>query len=91
MEQIRAGQQDYEYFYMLDAHLKAYNQQHNTSYSVVSLIKKMCVNLYVGTMTLETASHRELEDNRIKILEILESFENGDAAAAVSKINAILN
>lgn len=87
LEQIRAGQQDYEYFYMLDGYLK----ENDIDCTAAEIIAEMGKTLYTGTTTLETASYAEFEENRIKILDILQDFVNGNKSAAESKIDAVLN
>lgn len=87
LEQIRAGQQDYEYFYMLDGYL----QQYGMDCTAADILAAMSKNLYRATTTLDTASYTEFEENRIEILEILQDFVNGDKDAAQSRIDAVLN
>ncbi len=85
LEQIRAGQQDYEYLYMLDAYLEA-NGIEMTAQEIVNKIGK---NFYDGAYTLENASETLFEEYRIRILDILQDFANNDVESAKAKINEI--
>ncbi len=85
LEQIRAGQQDYEYFYMLDTYLA----ETDCEYTAADIIAEMGKTLYNGTTTLETASYTEFEENRIWMLDVLQDFADGNETAALEKINAL--
>lgn len=87
LEQIFHGQQDYEYFYMLDGYLKT-NEIETTA---AEIITPLLVNLCDHALTLETAEGADLEAGRIKVLDLLQDFANGDVAAAQAKINAIIS
>ena len=87
LEQLFHGQQDYEYFYMLDAYLTA----NEIETSAAELIEKWLVNLRDGAYTLETATGADLERSRIQVLDLLQDFADGDITAAQTKINEIMN
>ncbi len=86
LEQLRAGQQDYEYLYMLDAYMLA----NSASVTATELVAKIGENFYDGAYTLVTASEAKLEDYRISILDILQDYADGKASDAQTKINAIM-
>ena len=87
LEQVRLGQQDYEYFYMLDVYLR----EANSDYKAATIIAEMGKTLYNGATTSETASYAEFENNRLWMLDVLQDFANNDASAALTKIAALLD
>ncbi len=86
LEQLRAGQQDYEYLYMLDAYMLA----NNASVTAQELVAKIGENFYDGAYTLVMASEAELEGFRIAVLNILQDYADGKVSDAEAKINAIM-
>ena len=86
-EQLFHGQQDYEYFYMLDAYLTANEIETSSS----ELIAKLLIGLRDGAYTLETAQGADLERSRMKVLDLLQDFANDDVDSAKQKINNILD
>ena len=88
LEQIFHGQQDYEYFYMLDAYLTEYEIQAEAA----DLIEKLLVGIFEdGAYTVETAQGIDLETGRIQILSLLQDFATGNVNSAQTTINKILN
>lgn len=87
LEQLRAGQQDYEYLYMLNQYMVA----NNLDVTSQELVAKIGENFYYGgAYTKLDCSEIEFEEYRIKILDILDLFANGDKEVAISKINLIM-
>jgi hypothetical protein len=88
MEQLFHGQQDYEYFYMLERYIK----ENGVEVSVSELINKLMSNIFYDEIYVRvTASGKDLEGPRVQVLEILESFALGRTEEAKTKINAIMN
>lgn len=87
LEQIFHGQQDYEYFYMLDGYLKA-NEIQTTAEEIIN---PLLVNLLNNALAIETATGSDLEEGRIKVLDLLQDFANGNVESAKAKINAIIS
>ncbi|MDR1093099.1 MAG: DUF4091 domain-containing protein [Clostridiales bacterium] len=93
LENLRLGQQDYEYFWMLNEYLSAAGGG-ETARDVVSGIGK---NLYSGTTVLDTEAiysgeykgHGVLEESRIKLLDILQEFAKGEQDKARQLISAM--
>lgn len=87
LQQLFAGQQDYEYFYMLDNYLTA----NEITTKAADLIYKLNYGvIYDDSYTLETADPYVLEENRVKILDILDSFAKSNVTEAKNLINEIL-
>ena len=87
MEQLRAGQQDYEYFYMLQEYLTA-NDMPITAREIIADIGG---NFYENAYFDVDISEKDFEEYRIKLLDILQDFANDDSTAASEKINKIIN
>ena len=88
LQQLFAGQQDYEYFYMLDGYLKA----NNIEKTAAEIIYKLNHNkIYDASYTLETADPYVLEANRIKILNILNAFAKNNVTEAKNLVNSIFS
>lgn len=87
LEQLFHGQQDYEYFYMLDAYLALSGIETTAS----ELIAKWLVGLRDGAYTLETATGADLERSRRQVLDLLQDLADGNVASAQAKINEIMN
>ena len=85
-EQMFHGQQDYEYFYLLDGYLVANGINVKASDIIVPLL----TNLRDGGYTKETATGADLEISRVKVLDLLQDFANGNVDSAKAKINQIL-
>ena len=106
LEQIRDGQEDYEYFYMLTDYIAetdlvdTYRTENgiDTSVSDVKVAKKivgdiitvMQEGIYEGTFIVEDPDNGLFESNRITILEILELFAKDNPTAALQRISTIL-
>ena len=87
LEQLRAGQQDYEYFYMLQEYLTA-NDMPITAREIIADIGG---NFYENAYFDVDISEKDFEEYRIKLLDILQDFANDDSTAASEKINKIIN
>ncbi len=88
LEQLRAGQQDYEYLYMLNEYL----EKNNIEVTAQEIVAKIGANFYYdGAYTKEDCSETDFENYRIQILDILDCFAKGSKQNALSKINSILN
>ena len=86
LEQIFHGQQDYEYFYLLEEYLKTYEIETK----IEDIINPLLVNLIDNVSALETATGADLENGRVKVLNLLQDFATGNVDAAKAKINAII-
>lgn len=86
LEQIRGGQQDYEYFYMLQEYLSA-NEKEITARDIVAEIGS---NFYTNAYFDEDISETEFENYRISILDILQDFADDKVDDAMAKINKIM-
>lgn len=87
LEQLRLGQQDYEYFWLLDQALTA----NASSVTAREFISKLGEGLYTGTTVKAEASERDFETCRIKVLEVLEMFANDNAEGALQIVNTTVN
>lgn len=88
LQQLFAGQQDYEYFYMLDTYLT----ENNVDKTAADIIYKLNYGIiYDASYTLEDADPYVLEANRIKILNILEAFSKNNVSEAKNLIYEIFN
>lgn len=87
LEQLRAGQQDYEYIYMLNEYMVANNLEISAQDVVAKIGEKF---YYGGAYTCEDCSEVEFEQCRIKILDILDAFAKGNNEVAISEINSIM-
>lgn len=88
LQQLFAGQQDFEYFYMLDEYLQANNIEKTSSDIIYKLNHGI---IYDASYTLEDAEPSVLEENRIKILNILNAFSNNNVDEAKNLIDEIFN
>ncbi len=87
LEQLRGGQQDYEYFYMLNEYMEA----NNLEVSARELVGKIGENFYYGgAYTKVDCSEIEFEGYRIKLLDVLDAFAKGDNEKAIANINEIM-
>ena len=87
MEQLFHGQQDYEYFYMLEGYMKA-NKIETT---VSQLINKLTSKIFYEEIFVRVdAKGSDLEASRIQILDLLQLFADGKVEEAKTKINAIM-
>ncbi len=87
MEQLFAGQQDYEYLYMLDGYLQA-NGMTTTARQIVGKLNEKF--FYGYAYIYVDASEKAFEESRIALLDILQDFANGDKEAAQNKIDKIM-
>lgn len=86
LEQLRAGQQDYEYFYMLQEYLTE-NEMETTAQEIVA---KIGANFYTNAYFNANISETQFEEYRISILDILQDFADDKASDATAKINKIM-
>ena len=86
LEQIFHGQQDYEYFYLLEEYLKTYEIETK----IEDIINPLLGNSIDNVSALETATGADLENGRVQVLNLLQDFATGNVDAAKAKINAII-
>lgn len=87
MEQIRLGQQDYELFWMLDNYLT----EAGAEVTAQEVISKLGKGMYYGTTIKDAVTAWDLENNRIKLLDILAAFGAGKTQDALALVNAIVS
>ena len=88
LEQIRAGQQDYEYIYMLNEYLVA----NDIDVTAKEIVAKIGEDFYGADYRFyEDPSEKLFEEYRIQVLDILQDFADGNVDDAKTKINQILN
>jgi hypothetical protein len=88
LEQLRLGQQDYEYIYMLNEYLI----ENNIDITAKEIVAKIGHNFYGNDYRFyEDPSEKLFDEYRIQILDILQDFADGNVADAKTKINQILN
>ena len=70
LENIMAGNEDYEYLYMINEKVQAYNAAHNTSYETNTLLQKYYSRLYTNMISnLDTV---EFDAVRLELLSLVE-------------------
>lgn len=71
-ESIQAGNEEYEYLYMIDNYVKQYNETHSSPLNTQSLLKNVYSLIYKNVQP--TCDHEDFEYARESILEVLEAF-----------------
>ncbi len=84
LESIREGTEDYEYFWMMEQAITAYNENNGTSYDPKALMAPLYAGLYDGMIPVR-GEDEAFAQRRIEILKLLEQFGK-DPAAAISQL-----
>ena len=84
MENIFQAQEDYEDLFMLKNFVAEYNEENGTDYDTNAIVGNMIKDMHNGTYITESATPQQLEDCRIRILNILDKFVKGDSAGAIN-------
>ena len=90
LENIFQGQEDYEYLYLLNGYIENYNLLNGTKYSTQELVASLIKDLHSGSYLKEKATAKHLEECRIKILDLLELFANGQTSSAIFNIDKLI-
>lgn len=78
LESIREGNEDYEYFYMIDQQVQAYNAEHQTEHDSRELLQFVFEGLYNGMMPARDPN--AFHEKRLELLQVLEDiFRDRDA------------
>lgn len=81
LESIREGNEDYEYFWMIDEKVKAYNAAHATSLSTLALLKSYFEGLFTDMKPINAPEL--FASKRSALLDLLEAIEkDSDSAIA---------
>ena len=91
LENIFQAQEDYEYLYMLKNFVSEYNEENNTDYDTNAIVGTMIADMHDGTYITEEATPQQLEDCRIRILNILDKFVKGDSQGAINLLRQELS
>ena len=87
LESIREGLEDYEYFWMIEQTICAYNAANGTDYDPQALMKPLYADLYSGMMI--TRYEPELFcSRRVRVLDTLELIL-ADPAAGIAALEAM--
>lgn len=87
LESIREGMEDFEYFWMIEQAILAYNAENGTDYDAQALMKPLYADLYSGMML--TRYEPELFcSRRVRVLETLELIL-ADTLAGIEKLQAM--
>ena len=84
LESIREGAEDYEYFWMIEQAIIAYNEANGTNHDPKALMAPLYEGLYDGMIPVRENSELFLE-RRLQVLSVLEQF-TGDPAAAIETL-----
>ncbi len=87
LESIRESNEDYEYFWMLEQGITAYNAENGTSYDPETLMAPLFAGFYEGMKPDRTKSEA-LFQRRIEILKLVELM-NRDPAAAIGQLETM--
>lgn len=86
LESIREGQEDYEYFWMIEQIILKHNEENITDYNPEELMKPLYEGLYDGMIPVRDNSdffHRQ----RITVLEVLETLSH-DVESGIAALQA---
>ncbi|MCQ3035818.1 MAG: DUF4091 domain-containing protein, partial [Bacilli bacterium] len=85
MESILAGNEEYEYQWLIEQKVNEYNTQKGTSYNVRELLQKYYKRLYKNVIAYD--SDEEFDAVRLELLDVLETL-NHDLDAGMAKLLA---
>ena len=86
LESIREGLEDYEYLWMIESAIIAYNETNGTDYDPKELMDGLYDGLYKG-MIPERENSSFFAQRRVEILKLLEQFNADPVSAIQSLIN----
>ena len=89
LESIREGVEDYEYFWMIEQAILAYNEENGTQYDPETLMAPLYEGLYNGMIPVRDNSELFLQ-RRLQVLEILQTVIS-DPAAGIQALEAIVS
>ena len=84
LESIREGIEDYEYLWMIESAIIAYNETNGTDYDPKELMDCLYDGLYKG-MIPERENSEFFAQRRVEILKLLEQF-NADPVSAIQSL-----
>lgn len=83
LESVREGQEDYEYFYLIDLKIQEYNEKHGTELDTIELLQPYFAGLYKGT--IPTRDNETFNTRRLEVLALLDGL-NTDLDATVASL-----
>lgn len=83
LESIREGNEDYEYFWMIDQKVKAYNLVHSTNLSTPTLLKSFFEGLFTDMKPINTPEL--FASKRASLLDLAEKMEK-DSDSAIAEL-----
>ncbi len=86
LESIREGMEDYEYFWMIENAITAYNEENGTTYDAKVLMAPLYDGLYEG-MIPERDNGEAFCEKRLEVLRILELMSQ-DPSAGISALES---
>lgn len=87
LESIREGQEDYEYFWMIEQAILAYNEKNGTTYNPDDLMAHLYDGLYDGMVPVRGNSELFLQ-RRLAVLELLQEITRNPEDAISRLANA---
>jgi len=85
MESVLASNEEYEYLWLMDQYIKAYNEANSTDYSVNSLLVDFYSNIFTNMKTICTDG--EFNEARVYLLDVLQTMK-ADTKAGIDKLLA---